>query len=642
MGSCSRPAEQTKVETESWMKTFKWSAGVLAVIMAIYQILFVFTPLWGSSRHNIIHVGFSMAIVLLGKLALQTGRMKRLFLSVLLFASVACMVYIIWRSNYLEMHSGLFLKNIDFIIGAVTIGISLAAILLQWGVVLFVVSVVAVAYFFLGSYIPGVLGFPHLSPQYVMTSLGMGIGTGIFGFIMPVSSTVIFYFMLFSGILSATGVMPMFLEIGKALGTVFRGGASFTAIGGSSLIGSVTGIAAANVAFTGAYTIPTMKSQGFPPHAASAIESVASGGGQIMPPILGTAAFLMSTFIGVPYFVIMVKSIVPALLYYAITIIGTLVMIRHYGIAPGREEVNKALILRRLPVFLVPLGVMIFLLSRAHSASWSVMWAFGAVILVSLFIKDTRPTLKGFFTHFAQGAILGAEIAIGILGIAIVSQTAVTTGLGPKLANLIVSLSHGILPLATLLIMLGCLLLGMGMATAAAYTIVAVVMIPALYKLGVDKFAGHFFALYFAIFSCVTPPIATSALIGSKIAKADFWDCAWEGFRLSVPLFLIPFALLCEPQLLNFPTYGWGALYMILVLLVSGLTIAMLLYRHLLLRLNTFEYAFTLVSTICFSFYIIALQNDLFVLIGMVTAISGVASQITRWKRIVTTADSML
>ena len=621
------------VEENTWAKVLRLATVIIAIIMGVYHILFMVTPLWGYSRHNIIHMGFAIALVVLVFVASQTSRVKRGLLFLVLVASLVSLGYIFNQSFRLEMQMGMRLSDLDFAIGAILIATIIIVTWLQWGWVLATVAILAILFLFLGYHVPGPMRAPVMTPQYAMSFAAMNLGTGLFGLVTPLSSGIIFYFMLFSGVMTGTGVTAMFLEVGKALGRLLRGGAALTAIIGSSLMGTVTGATAANVALTGSFTIPTMKSQGFRPSSASAIESVASSGGQIMPPIMGAAAFLMASMLGIPYVRIMQKAVLPALLYYGVTIIGTMVLIRHFGVKPPPEEVDKRLILTRVPVFLIPLGLLIVLLVQGHSPGWSAIWALAACTVLSLFSKGTRPkSLWGFLQDFARGAILGAEIAIAFFAIALVSQAVITTGLAPKVSFLIIGLSQGRLFLGLLLIMVGCLILGMGMTTMAAYLLTAIVMVPSLTALGVDMVEGHFFAFYFAVFSAVTPPIATAAIIGSKIAKANFWDCAMQGFRLSLPLFLIPFAFISQPQLLNFPHLGWGALYMSVILLVSGLALAMTIYRHLLVRLNNLEFALSLTSAGLFAMYIIVAQNWYLVLGATAALILAIAWQVIRWR----------
>lgn len=621
------------VEENTRAKVLRLATVIIAIAMGAYHILFMVTPLWGYSRHNIIHMGFAIVLVALVLIASQTSRVRHGLLFLVLVASMVSLGYIYNQAFRLEMQMGMRLSDLDFAIGAILIVTVIIITWLQWGWVLATVAILGVLFLFLGYYVPGPLRAPVMTPKYAMAFAAMNLGTGLFGLVTPLSSGLIFYFMLFSGVMAGSGVIAMFLEVGKAFGRLFKGGAALTAIIGSSLMGTVTGATVANVAITGSFTIPTMKNQGFPASSASAIESVASAGGQIMPPIMGAGAFLMASMLGIPYVRIMQKAVLPALLYYGVTIIGTIMLIRHFDVKPPPEAVDKRLILTRLPVFLIPLGLLVVLLVQGHSPGWAAIWAMLATIVISLFSKGTRPkSLWAFLQDFARGAISGAEIAIAFFAIALVTQAVITTGLAPKISSLIIGLSQGILFFGLLLVMVGCLILGMGMTTMAAYLLTAIVMVPSLTALGVDMVGGHFFAFYFAVFSAVTPPIATAAIVGSKIAKANFWDCAMQGLRLSIPLFLIPFAFISQPQLLNFPHLGWGALYMSLILLLSGLALAMTIYRHLLVRLNNLEFVLSLTSAGLFAMYIIVTQNEYLVLGATAALILAIVWQVIRWR----------
>lgn len=621
------------VAENTWAKVLRLAIIIIAIVMGVYHILFMVTPLWGYSGHNIIHMGFAIALVVLGFIASQTSRLKRGLLFLVLVASIVSLGYIFSQSFRLEMQMGMRLSDLDFAIGAILIVTVIIVTWLQWGWVLATVAILSLLFLFFGYHVPGPMRAPLMTPKFAMSFAAMNLGTGLFGLVTPLSSGIIFYFMLFSGVMQGTGVTAMFLEVGKALGRLLKGGAALTAIIGSSLTGTVTGATAANVAITGSFTIPAMKRQGFPPPSASAIESVASSGGQIMPPVMGAGAFIMASVVGVPYALIMVKAILPALLYYGVTIIGTAMLIRHFGISPPPEEVDTRLILTRMPLFMISLGILAVLLVQGHSPGWAAIWALLACTVLSLFSKGTRPkSLWAFLQDFGRGAISGAEIAIAFFAIAMVSQALITTALAPKVTSLIMDLSQGVVFLGLLLVMVGCLILGMGMTTMAAYLLTAIVMVPSLTALGVDMIAGNFFAFYFAVFSAVTPPIATAAIVGSRIAKANFWDCALQGFRLSLPLFLIPFAFISQPELLNFPHLGWGAFSMSFVLLASGLALAITVYRHLLVRLSNLELVLSLTSAVLFAMYIIVIQNVYLVLGATAALVLVIVWQVLRWR----------
>ncbi|MFC1963777.1 TRAP transporter permease [Chloroflexota bacterium] len=614
------------------IKTLKVSSFVVAIAAALYHIGFQLFGGLGSSEHNILHVLLALLIVTLQSSINKFGGYRRVLLLLLSLLGTSSLVYVFLRAEFLQLRAGMFLSNTHLIIGAFILTYLIVLTWIHWGRIIASITILAIIYFFFGSPLPGALGFPHMQPWYVMSFLGMGIGTGLFGFLTPASSSMIFYLMLFSGVLAATGVLPMFLEVGKWLGQKVGGGAALTALVGSSLVGTVTGASVANVALTGTYTIPTMKRQGFKPTHAVAIEGVSSSGGQIMPPVMGAGAFVMASLTGTPYFVIMVSAIVPALLYYFAALMGVITLVRRDRIQKTTETIDFSLIKNTLPAFVLPLGLLVFLLATAHSVAWSTLWAMAGTIVVSLFNKKTRPKFKDFVRHFAKGAVDGAEIGVAIFAIALVCQTAITTGLGPRISEIIFSISGGILPISLILVMLGSLILGMGMTTVAAYIIVAIVMVPTLNHMGIERLAAHFFAFYFAVFSALTPPIATAALVGSQIAKANFWSSGWESFKLSIPLYLIPFGFVALPGILKFPHFKIADILMIIVLIASSLCLAAALHNQLLVKLNKVEMLTFIVSSILFAIYIIVLQSDLLLVAGFVFMIASLSLNFLRWR----------
>jgi TRAP transporter 4TM/12TM fusion protein len=518
-------------------------------------------------------------VVLFNFGAVTTIRIKRFFVCLLLVAAVACSLYIVTEARRLEMNFGLEMSSIDFLVGIVMVCIVIVVTGLLWGKTIPILGTLAVLYFFFGHNIPGVLGFPLISKEMVIAYLGMGISAGIYGYLLPISAGLVFYFMLFGGIMGATGMLPMFLELGKWLGRGTRGGAAYTALVGSSLMGTVTGATVANVAFTGQYTIPAMKSQGFTGSSASAVESVASMGGQLLPPVMGAGAFIMAVITGVPYITICQKAILPAILYYIGVVIGTSYMVSQHTIQTASQLVNFRLIIERVHVFIVPLGVLVYLLMMKYSPGLSITVSLFVCIVISLIVPTTRPNWCSLIEGFIEGAKMGAEMAVAITTIAIIAQVAITTALGPKIGHALMGVSGGIDFLGLIMMMVLCLFLGLGMPTVAAYTMVAIVAVPGIVDMGIDKFAAHFFAYYFAILAAVTPPVATAAIVGSKIAKSDFWACAFSGFKLALPVFIIPFAFVNQPDILDFPYIDFWGLAMVGVTILYTISLSALIFQ---------------------------------------------------------------
>ncbi|MGD9829031.1 MAG: TRAP transporter permease, partial [Hyphomicrobiaceae bacterium] len=357
----------------------------------------------------------------------------------------------------------------------------------------------------------------------------------------------------FGSLLSVIKVNDLFFEIGKAAGRIFSGGPGQTAVISSSLVGTVTGAAVANIAITGAFTIPFMKKVGYKPEDAGAIEATASTGGQIMPPVMGASAFLMASFLGVPYATIMAAALIPAILYYWSVVLGVQFLSVKAGIEAPIERVDRALVMRRMPLFLIPLAVMITLLAMHFSPSVAAFWSILLAIALSMLQKDTRPTLSGLAACLAEGAVIGAQIGVSLAIVGLMAQTLITTGLGSKIAGLVELLSAGNLILALILTMVVSLILGCGVPTSAAYGLVAIVVVPALVKLGVAPLAAHFFAFYFAVISAVTPPVALASLAGAGIAGASYMRTSISAFKLAIAGFIIPFLVVFNPAVILEP-----------------------------------------------------------------------------------------
>jgi len=265
---------------------------------------------------------------------------------------------------------------------------------------------------------------------------------------------------------------------------------------------------------------------------------------------------LMASFLGVPYAAVMTAALIPALLYYWSVMLGVQFMSVKCGIQTPEEVVDRALVMRRLPLFIVPLGIMIAMLAMNYSPSLAAFWAIVVAIAMSYLSADTRPEFGELLKCLAEGAVTGAQIGISLAIVGIMAQTLITTGLGSKIAGLVELLSGGNLVLALILTMIVSLLLGCGVPTAAAYSLVAIVVIPSLIRMGVDPLAAHFFAFYFAVISAVTPPVALAALAGAGIAGAGFMRTSIEAFKLAIAGFIIPFLVIFNPAIILQPI-GW-------------------------------------------------------------------------------------
>ena len=343
---------------------------------------------------------------------------------------------------------------------------------------------------------------------------------------------------------------------------------------GSGFVGTVTGAAVANVVLTGSATIPTMKRTGFRPEHAAAIESVASTGGQIMPPIMGSAAFLMSSFLEVPYVDIMKMAVIPALLFYVSAGIAVFFMIRAANMNPPKMEVSAKLVLRTLPVFVLPMSVVLWLLVGYYSPGYAAFYGIVVMIAVALLQKETRPPWPRWVEAFKEAAKVGSQLAIILALVGILAQVALTTNLATKLSQTVIGMvGIELIPILLISAVIA-ILLGMELPTPVAYVIMFVTVVPLMIDAGVDQFAANFFAFYFAILSTLTPPVALSVLAASRIAGAGFLQSCKHSIRLSIVGYLLPFAMALTPALLGFPdrigAAGWAAIGMLVLASVAG------------------------------------------------------------------------
>jgi TRAP transporter 4TM/12TM fusion protein len=480
---------------------------------------------------------------------------------VCLVVTSAASVYLYGVTEDLEMRFGLGLTTPQTIAGISIIVAVLVLCWMEWGVVIAGLGVVALSYFFFGDLIPGPLrAATHPSFSYAMTFLISSGGTGLYGQITPISANIIFLFMLFGGLLASTGVTRLFLELGNWLGDVFKGGAAVTCVVSSSLFGTVTGATVANVAITGTFTIPTMKRQGFRAQDAGAIEAVASCGGQVLPPVMGAGAFIMAAYLGIAYIEIATRALLPAIMFYGSVLIAILFLVRKAGGITESLPVDYGAIRAEVLPFLVPLATLIYFLLLGYSATGAAFNAIASVFVVTLLRPSTWRSRAGFVNTFrgiAGGLVLGARqgagLAIVTAVISLVAQSLITTALGPKFASSLGAMVGDSTFVALLLVMFASIILGCGLPTVAAYTMVAIMMVPALRNIGIDPFAAHMFVYYFAVYAAVTPPVATAALVASRIAETNFWGTAWASMRLMSGPLIIPFLFIYHPQVLEFP-----------------------------------------------------------------------------------------
>ncbi|MEJ5231796.1 MAG: TRAP transporter fused permease subunit [Geminicoccaceae bacterium] len=377
---------------------------------------------------------------------------------------------------------------------------------------------------------------------------------GIFGTVLGVSAAYVIVFVLFGSFMERSGTGRLFMDFAVAATGRSVGGPGKVAVLSSSLFGTVSGSAVANVMVTGQITIPLMKRTGFRPPFAAAVEAVASTGGQIMPPVMGAAAFVMAEFLGVSYLQVTIWALVPALLFYVAAFATVHLEARRQGLAGLAESEVPRLshVLRQRGHLFLPIALLLGTLLAGYSAPRAALIGLLACFPVALLRRGTREGIRfgAVFDALEDGARNTLSVALACACAGIVIGTIALTGLGISLTALLVGLAQNSLLVALLVTMVAGIVLGMGMPTTPAYIVMVALLVPALVKLGVVTPAAHMFAFYFAILSAITPPVALAVYAAAGLARSELWATGREAVRLGAAGFLVPFLFVYQPELL--------------------------------------------------------------------------------------------
>ncbi len=529
-------------------------AGLITAIAIAMSLFHLYTAGFGlllTMKQRALHLLFVFVLGFLMYPARKKSRRDRIAFLDWIFAVLGIVVtgYILFNYEALVRRGGLPTST-DLLLGLITVLLVLEITRRSIGPELPTIALIFIAYAFLGPHIPGQLG--HRGYSYIRVLDQLYTTTeGVFGTPLGVSATFVFMFILFGSFLDITGVGQFFIDVAFAAAGHRKGGPAKAAVLASGFMGSISGSSIANTVTTGAFTIPLMKKIGYKPNFAGAVEAAASTGGQILPPVMGAAAFIMSEFTNIPYIRIVASAVVPALLYY----LGVMFMVHLQASKQGLEGIPKA----ELPSFkhtmvmgfhlILPLiGVVLFLIrySPLRAAFLSILVALG----VCLVRKHTRIKPTAILVALEDGAKKAISVAAACACAGIIVGVVTLTGLGLTFANVIISLAGGMLLPTLFLTMIASIILGMGLPTTAKYIVLATMAAPALVQLGVPLIAAHLFILYFGVIADVTPPVALAAYAGAGIAGGESFKTGVQALKLASAGFLIPFIFAISPELL--------------------------------------------------------------------------------------------
>ena len=384
-------------------------------------------------------------------------------------------------------------------------------------------------------------------------------------------------------------MLDMVLDVGKIAGRRVSGGAAGPAIIGSGIVASIMGQAVSNVVLTGRLTVPMMRKYGYQGSMAGAIEATASTAGQIMPPIMGLAAFIIASFLNKAYIDVALSALIPGLLYLVGVCIAVTVYARRYELPKLVEKVDTERIKRLLPTFIISFGVVLWFLLGYRSPAIAGLWGIGLAILFSMLQGKYRPTRKQMYDAIQEGFYLVAILSLLLVAVGPLGQVMLTTNLSGRLGSALVQY----LPDTQLILLIGAmivsLILGMGLPTPVAYIIVALALVPFMQQIGIPPLQAHFFVFYFAVFSTLTPPVAVSVLAAAKLGEASFLSTAKDAIKIALTTFIIPFAFVFSPELMTFPDVTLKTFIAIAEVIFVQVAVSVASYGFLFRSLNGIE-----------------------------------------------------
>ena len=533
-----------------------WPKKIIAAIAITFSVFQLYTAIFGvldAQLQRAIHLGFGLALAYLLYPFRRAWTQDHYFHPIdIVFAvlGAATPAYLVIQYRELITRAGT-VSPVDTVVGGLGILLVIEATRRVVGLPMVTVVLVFIAYAFLGPYMPGVLAHRGLTPEQLIGHLYFTT-EGIFGIPLGVSSTFIFLFILFGAYLESTGLGKFFIDLANAVAGWASGGPAKVAVLSSGLMGTVSGSSVANVVGTGSLTIPMMKKLGYNANFAGAVEAAASTGGQLMPPVMGAAAFLMAEFVGVPYIDVVKAAAIPALLYFTGVWLGVHFEAKRKKLKgiPRAELPNPLTLLKERGHLAIPLVVIVYLLVSGYTPMRAALVAIFLSILCAMLRKSTRMKPIEIVYGLERGAkgVLGVLVACASAGIIIGVVT--KTGVGLRLASGLIDLAGGMLLPAMFFTMITAIVLGMGVPTTANYVITSTIAAPALEQMGVPVLAAHMFVFYFGIIADVTPPVALAAYAGAGISGGNALKTGVHASKLAVAAFIIPYVFVLSPVLL--------------------------------------------------------------------------------------------
>ena len=526
----------------------------IAVTMAVYHIVQLgrlFGIVTDPQKLYAVHVTFVVVLAFLVIPGRRGQQAPTLVDWLLIAATLAVLAYVFVTFEELTGRAGVFPTRGDVIMGTLLLVVTTEAARRATGWSLPIMGLVFALYPFLGPYLPGLLTHKGFSFSTVVSFLFSD--NGVYGVPVQVSARDVYLFILFGAFIEASHIGKFIVQAALSVAGARRGGPAKVSILTSALFGTASGSSAANVMVDGVINIPLMKATGFTGPVAAGIEAMNSTGGQIVPPIMGAAAFLMADILAVPYSQVAVAAVGPALLYY----VAAYWMIEFYAASRGlrglpRHELPRFRdVMVRHGYLLVPIGVLLYMIMVVGAApARAALYALVTAFACSLLRPDTRLNLPRIVSAMEEGAKRTIEIGVSCASAGVIVGILALTGLGGKFSELLIDLAGGNLLPGLVATMVAALILGIGLPTTAAYAIAASTLAPALIQMGAPPLAAHMFIFYFSIISAVTPPVAFASFAAASIARAPMWESSVESMRFGLAGYIVPFMFVYGPAIL--------------------------------------------------------------------------------------------
>jgi TRAP transporter 4TM/12TM fusion protein len=556
--------EEEKAQTAPGTRALRGVVTVVAVAMSLYHMYIAASGPPEAMIFRGTHLMFALILVFLLYPFRPRGAGWRLLDGALLAAGLATVLHIFFK--YEEFTNRIiYIDELTFWdrfwgVVAVLIVFEATRRVLGWALPLTALGFIAYAAFI--SHVK----FPILMEQLYLST------EGIFGSTLGVSASYVMLFVLFGAFMEKSGTGQLFMDFALSIAGGTAGGPGKVSVISSSLFGTVSGSAVANVMVDGPLTIPLMKRSGFRPPFAAAVEATASTGGQIMPPVMGAAAFVMAEFLAVPYAQVALWALIPAILYYVAVFAAVHFEAKRHGLhgVPKSELPRLGRVMVERGHLFVPIGVILTGLMLGYSAPLTALAGALACLPMALLRRITRAGIgwKSVLDALEEGAKNTLSVAMACACAGIVIGVVTATGLGIVFTQFVVGLAQNALVLALVLTALAGIVLGMGMPTTPAYIMMVALLVPALIKLGAPVPAAHMFAFYFAILSAITPPVALAVYAAASLAKSDLWASGWAAVRVGAAGFIVPFMFVYEPALIMIN--GWAQFHVSLLACVSA------------------------------------------------------------------------